>query len=165
MTIIAKTPRWLPLLAAVLVAYSVFGVVAYVRHQRASGSAADSSTAEGDTVAADRAISEALGQIPPAPVDSTAIKRGWRDVVPGVDLAVFSAAQRERFLRCANSEDCTCGCGYTLAACRNFDLTCPVSLPRVEALRHASDGKSEEFTDGLIASARGLRERPPPGRP
>ena len=159
MTIIAKPPRWKWLLVAVIAGYAIAHIVVHgPRYAPPLRPTAAKDTAGVDTEATDRAISEALGQIPPQPVDSTVIKRGWRDAVPGVELAVFSATQREQFVRLANSEDCTCGCGYTLAACRNFDLTCPVSLPRVEAMR-------DSVLHGLVASARGLRTRPRPEHP
>ena len=160
MTIIAKPPRWKWLLVAVVVGYAISSIVVHGPRfaPRSPAPVTAQDTAGVDTEATDQAISEALGQIPPQPVDSTVIKRGWRDAVPGVDLAAFDATQRETFLRLANSEDCTCGCGYTLAACRNFDLTCPVSLPRVEAMR-------DSVLHGLVASARGLRTRPRPEHP
>lgn len=102
-----------------------------------------------DSSGTERMIAEALE---PATIDSTEIKTGWRDDVPGIDLAALEPAAREVFLRHANSRMCTCGCGFTLAACRTYDPTCPVSLPRVEALR-------DSVQQGLIASARGLRKR------
>src|SRR5204862_1231892 len=64
----------------------------------------------------------------------------WTDDARGVDLSVLTPAKREIFLRFANAERCTCGCGYTLAACRAYDLTCPVSLPRSE--EHTSELQS-----------------------
>ena len=100
----------------------------------------------------DALIERALGQIP-ATTDSTEIKTGWRDQVRGVDLDAMTTRQRALMLRYANSEMCTCGCGFTLAACRTYDLTCPVSLPRVEALR-------DSILAGRIAAAPGLREPP-----
>ena len=49
--------------------------------------------------------------------------------VPGVDLSKMSAAQRTAAIKALNAEDCTCGCGLTLAACRINDPDCVVSLP------------------------------------
>jgi hypothetical protein len=100
-------------------------------------------------------VEQALRQIP-VPADSSAIKTGWRDEVAGVDVSSLDSTQLEIFLRFANSEPCTCGCGYTLAACRAFDLECPVSLPRAEALL-------DSVRTGRIRSAEGLRERPSGG--
>ena len=102
--------------------------------------------------ASDRAIEEALGQIP-AVDDSAAIKAHWEDEVGGIDASSLTREKKEIFVRVANSERCTCGCGYTLAACRQYDLTCPVSLPRVQAL-------FDSVRTGKIRSAQGLRERP-----
>ena len=100
----------------------------------------------------DAVIEEALKQIP-AEVDSEAIKTRWTEDVKGFDLDSLGAERREVFLRYANSERCTCGCGYTLAACRAYDLTCPVSQPRVASLY-------DSVRVGRIRSAKGLRVRP-----
>jgi hypothetical protein len=98
-------------------------------------------------------VERALSQIPGL-VDSAAIKSRWMDEVKGVDVSGLRPAQREIFVRFANAERCTCGCGYTLAACRTYDVTCPVSLPRVEMLL-------DSVRTGSIRSAEGLRQRPP----
>jgi hypothetical protein len=96
-------------------------------------------------------IAEALDQIP---MDSTAFKRRWIDDVAELDLTVLTPERHEIFLRFANAESCTCGCGYTLAACRVNDPTCPYSLPRLAALL-------DSVRSGAVQSAAGLRERPP----
>ena len=85
--------------------------------------------------------------------DSTAIKTRWVDEIPGFDLVALSASQREIFARFANAERCTCGCGYTLAACRAFDSSCDVSAPRVQTL-------FDSVKAGRIRSAARIRERP-----
>lgn len=54
--------------------------------------------------------------------------------IPGVDLTKMSPAARTAALKALNSEDCTCGCGLTLAACRINDPACEVSLPIARAL-------------------------------
>jgi hypothetical protein len=100
----------------------------------------------------DEVVDQALGQIP-GEVDSAAIKSRWMDEVKGVDLAAVTTSQREIFLRFANAERCTCGCGYTLAACRTYDTTCPVSLPIVKTLL-------DSVCSGRIRSAVGIRQRP-----
>ena len=105
-----------------------------------------------DTSATDSVVAQALRQIP-ALVDSEAIKNNWTENVRGVDLAALRPERLDLFLRFANSERCTCGCGYTLAACRAYDLTCPVSLPRVQSLY-------DSVANGVIRSAAGLRQRP-----
>jgi len=94
-------------------------------------------------------VERALAQIPP---DSAALKSRWIDEVQGVDASALSAERHEIFVRFANAERCTCGCGYTLAACRVYDTTCPVSLPRIESLL-------DSVRSGQITSAAGLRER------
>ena len=105
----------------------------------------------------DAAVESLLVQLP-AVTDSAAIKTGWRDDVRGIDLDAMTAEQRTLMLRHANTQGCTCGCGFTLAACRTYDLTCPVSLPRVEALR-------DSIVARHITSARGLRESPTSAHP
>src|SRR6185437_5433286 len=47
--------------------------------------------------------------------------------LPGVDLAHLSPDQKRAALKRLNSENCSCGCGLTLAQCRINDSTCPVS--------------------------------------
>ena len=101
----------------------------------------------------DRVIGQALAQIPAAAVDSVAFKSRWIDELPELDLEVLDPARREIFMRFANAERCTCGCGYTLATCRINDPSCPSSLPRLEALL-------DSVRTGKIQSAAGLRERP-----
>jgi hypothetical protein len=156
MTIIARPHRFGPV---ILVAVVLYLAVQFAIHWRSAhpGTAAPppvgltaADTSGTDTATTDRLVSRVLGQIPP---DSVAIKTGWRDRVRGIDMAAFTPAQRELFLRFANAEPCTCGCGFTLAACRDNDLTCEVSLPRVEALR-------DSVLAGRIRSAAGLRRRP-----
>jgi len=98
----------------------------------------------------DAVVDRALGQIP---VDSTELKQRWMDEVRDVDLARLSPRQLERFVRFANAQRCTCGCGYTLAACRTYDPTCPVSLPILESLR-------DSVLAGLTGGVSHLRARP-----
>jgi thiol-disulfide isomerase/thioredoxin len=49
--------------------------------------------------------------------------------IPGLDLTKLTPAQRTEAVKALNAENCTCGCGSTLAECRIDDPTCPVSLP------------------------------------
>lgn len=101
----------------------------------------------------DSVIDEALRQTIP---DSTAIKNAWVEEIPGVDLSELTAKQREVFVLLSNAQRCTCGCGYTLAACRIYDSSCEVSMPRVVAL-------FDSVRAGTIRSAAGVRERPRSG--
>ena len=103
------------------------------------------------TDAGDDVIEQALRQIPDA--DSSLIKSRWTEEIGGVDLSALSPDQLELVVRHANARRCTCGCGYTLAACRTYDPTCPKSGPIVEALR-------DSVLAGRIRDANGLRERP-----
>ena len=61
-------------------------------------------------------------------------KSRWVDEVKGFDVSDLTPVRRQQFVRFANAERCTCGCGYTLAGCRAYDPTCPVSQPRVQKL-------------------------------
>ncbi len=87
-----------------------------------------------------------------AGVDSTK-KNEWVDEIPSADLTSLDPARVEIFLRFANARRCTCGCGFTLAACRRFDPTCEISGPLVAALL-------DSVSRGLVADVRGLRKRP-----
>jgi len=49
--------------------------------------------------------------------------------IPGVDLSHFTDAQRAAVVQALIAEDCTCGCGSTIAECRLDDPDCPISLP------------------------------------
>jgi hypothetical protein len=98
----------------------------------------------------ERAIDQALAA---AEDDSAAIKHRWIEVVSGIELAGLTPAKRDLFLRFANAESCTCGCGYTLAGCRASDMSCAVSGPRLEALL-------DSVRAGRITRADGVRERP-----
>jgi hypothetical protein len=159
----ARPPRWGPIVLVAIVLYVAVQFAVQWRRPRPAAPQPEPTltaqdTATTDPAATDRLISRALGQVPGTPPDSTEIKTGWRDHVRGIELEAFTPKQREIFLRMANAEACTCGCGYTLAGCRDNDLTCPVSLPRVEALR-------DSVLAGHIRSVRGLRERPRMGHP
>jgi len=54
--------------------------------------------------------------------------------IPGVDLSHFSEAQRAAVVQALIAEDCTCGCGSTVAECRLDDPTCPISLPLAQEI-------------------------------
>lgn len=96
-------------------------------------------------------VDQALRQA--APFDSAAYKQRWIDEVRGADLLGLDPKRREMFLRFANAQQCTCGCGYTLAGCRASDMTCDISGPRIDALL-------DSVRAGRIHDARGIRARP-----
>ena len=54
--------------------------------------------------------------------------------IPGVDLSTLSPEARAKVLEQLNSDQCTCGCGLTLAQCRIDDPSCTVSLPIAQEL-------------------------------
>jgi cytochrome c biogenesis protein CcmG, thiol:disulfide interchange protein DsbE len=54
--------------------------------------------------------------------------------IPGVDLTKLSAAKRTEAIKALNAQDCTCGCGLTLAECRINDPECGISLPLARTL-------------------------------
>jgi hypothetical protein len=99
----------------------------------------------------DVAIEQALRQQPL--VESSPGKIRWVDAVPGIDDSDLGPRQREVFIRFANAERCTCGCGYTLAGCRIYDATCETSLPLLVALH-------DSVRAGQITSAAGIRPIP-----
>jgi hypothetical protein len=46
----------------------------------------------------------------------------------------MTPVQRTDALKVLNQENCTCGCGLTLAACRINDPECNVSLPLAQKI-------------------------------
>ena len=136
-------------IGAAAIAFLALGLTVLVRQWRPAPQNA-SPSAPADT--GDAVIDQALGQIPAA-VDSAEIKSRWMDDIKGIEIGALEGAQRELFVRFANARRCTCGCGFTLAACRTYDPTCPVSAPILEALR-------DSISAMRIRSANGLRERP-----
>lgn len=138
---------WIAILA---VAGLIAGLSAAWWYSRPPRPAPLASTPDARPVLPDDAIHRGLRA---AADDSAAIKARWVDEVPGFDLSDLDAARREIFVRFANAERCTCGCGYTLAACRAFDSSCEVSAPRVQALL-------DSVRAGRITSAAGVRKRP-----
>ena len=49
--------------------------------------------------------------------------------VPGLSLDKLKPTQKTAALKRLNAEQCTCGCGLTVAQCRINDPTCQTSLP------------------------------------
>ena len=97
----------------------------------------------------DSVIDQALGQVP---VDSTELRNRWLGDVRFADLSSLTATEADLFVRAANTRRCSCGCGFTLATCRAYDTTCPVSGGYAEAL-------IDSVRRGLVRD-RALRERP-----
>ena len=54
--------------------------------------------------------------------------------IPGVDLSALTPDQRAKVLQRLNSQQCSCGCGQTVAQCRLEDPTCDVSLPLAQEI-------------------------------
>lgn len=52
-------------------------------------------------------------------------KRRFQADFPGLSVAGLPAQARHGVVAKANSTDCPCGCGYTVAACLNEDQNCP----------------------------------------
>ncbi|HTO90848.1 MAG TPA: hypothetical protein VMJ70_06910 [Candidatus Sulfotelmatobacter sp.] len=148
---------WVGVLAALLVlagAYVALGPLAPRPAPKSSPPTAAELDHPGEDV-----VAKAMAGLPRdggASVDSSAIKARWHDEVNGMDLSPLTPAQREIFLRFANSERCTCGCGYTLAGCKASDMSCEISGPRLDALM-------DSVRTGKIRSARGVRARPSSG--
>jgi peroxiredoxin len=49
--------------------------------------------------------------------------------IPGVDLSRVPADRKAEVIQALNAENCTCGCGLSVAKCRIDDPHCDVSLP------------------------------------
>lgn len=64
--------------------------------------------------------------------------------LPGVSFAGLTPAQKKIALHRLNAENCTCGCGLTLAQCRINDTSCPVSgdiaMKIVHSVGHSNAG-------------------------
>jgi thiol-disulfide isomerase/thioredoxin len=54
--------------------------------------------------------------------------------IPGVDLSRFPPERKAEVLQALNGENCTCGCGLSVAKCRIDDPHCDVSLPAAKAI-------------------------------
>jgi thiol-disulfide isomerase/thioredoxin len=52
----------------------------------------------------------------------------------GVDLSKVPADRKSAVLQALNAENCTCGCGLTVAQCRIDDPSCAISLPLAQAI-------------------------------
>ena len=98
-------------------------------------------------------IDQALALADP---DSSAIKTKWIESVPEIDVSDLDPETHETYVRLINARFCTCGCGYTLGACQNFDPTCEISGPIVETLL-------DSLRAGHPMSTAGLRPRPEAG--
>ena len=48
--------------------------------------------------------------------------------LPDVNLAMLPPEQRMTLIRDLNATKCPCGCGMTIASCRNRDRKCQISL-------------------------------------
>jgi hypothetical protein len=140
----------------------ILGLAAWYVSWRRTPTAAQVSNASAPPVAAmpdtatDQPIDQALSTARRATggtIDSTAYKNRWLDEVRGTDLSGVPERQKELFLRYANAQHCTCGCGYTLAGCKASDMSCEISGGRLEALL-------DSVRTGRITSARRVRARP-----
>lgn len=135
------------LVALLTIGFLVAGIGIALRQTRPPGAGTPAGEVDPDD---STLVARALAEIPE---DSTAIKQGWVDEVRGIEVAMLSPERLERFVRFANARQCTCGCGFTLAACRQYDLTCPVSQPAAEALR-------DSIAAGFLTDVVRLRVRP-----
>jgi len=54
--------------------------------------------------------------------------------IPGVDLSKVPGERRSEVLQALNSDNCTCGCGLTVAKCRIEDPNCTTSTPLAKAI-------------------------------
>jgi len=136
------------------IGFAAFAVLAVLIAVGVWRSRAPRPTETADVNPSDEVIAQALRQArgdTAAAADSGAAddKSRWMPEVKGFDVSDLTVERREMFVRFANAQRCTCGCGYTLAGCRTYDPTCPVSGPRVEKLldslragRYSSPGRA-----------------------
>jgi thiol-disulfide isomerase/thioredoxin len=72
--------------------------------------------------------------------------------LPGVSFAGLTVAQKKIALHRLNAENCTCGCGLTLAQCRINDTSCPVSgdiaMKIVHSIAHSGAGAAVDSKSG-----------------
>jgi len=144
--------RWIAILATVAL---LAGIAAAVWSRRAAERPA---TAPQVPVADGDPTPEGEADIPDDAVHRKALagdaeKSKWVAAIPQLDVSALSQQQLEVFLSAANTQRCTCGCGYTLAGCRVYDSSCEKSGPRVAALL-------DSVRAGQIRSAAGLRTAP-----
>jgi len=144
--------RWIAILATVAL---LAGIAAAVWSRRAADRPA---IAPQVSVEDGEATPEGEADIPDDAVHRKALasdkeKSNWVAVIPQLDVSALSQSQLEVFLSAANTQRCTCGCGYTLAGCRVYDSSCEKSGPRVAALL-------DSVRAGQIRSAAGLRTAP-----
>lgn len=98
-----------------------------------------------------------LGASPTPSPTSIQLPQGYYTDAPGVDLSGLTEGQRILALKVMNEEDCPCGCGMSIAECRNEDPQCGTSPglgARVVSL--VKQGKSEDE----IKSALGVPTKP-----
>jgi hypothetical protein len=138
--------RWIALGSVAVLAAGV--VAAYLHWREPLRSDATAEPPEG---VEEMAIEQALKQLPGGA--ETADRIRWVEEVPGIAYDDLDPGRREIFIRFANAERCTCGCGYTLAGCRVYDSTCETSLPLILALL-------DSVRAGHIRTAGGIRPVP-----
>jgi len=153
--------RWIAVIAVLLLLAGIGVAVQSRRHPEPAPVATNEATTDADEAAPP---SDPQGEpqdepaIPDDEVHRKALagkdeKSKWVREVPGLDVSDLSPERHEIFLAAANTQRCTCGCGYTLAGCRVYDSTCEKSGPRVAALL-------DSVRAGQIRSAAGLRKAP-----
>jgi hypothetical protein len=78
-------------------------------------------------------------------LESESVKTRFQNTFEGLDQnGPLTVSQREWVVETANKEKCSCGCGYTLAACIRTDDACPwrsKNLDHVKELIGMATGK------------------------
>jgi protein-disulfide isomerase len=86
-----------------------------------------------------------------------------REELPGIDLSVLSAPQKEAALKMMHEMGCTCGCGMKIAQCRVEDPNCGYSKGIATIIvKGFSGGKSPEEVTKLVAASPLGKPRPEP---
>jgi len=87
----------------------------------------------------------------PSSTGSEEDKSRWVPEVKGFDASDLNRDRRTLFIRFANAERCTCGCGYTLAGCRTPRA---VDTPARRGLRSAASLPADHPGRGGTAPGR-----------
>ena len=67
--------------------------------------------------------------------------------LPGIDLSKLTPEQKKVALHRFNADNCTCGCGFTVAQCRIWDSACAVSKAAAEKIVAEVSGMAPPRTD------------------
>ena len=89
------------------------------------------------------------------------VSSAWaQDPLESIDTAGFSATQKKVLANILQSQNCTCGCNWTITKCRNDDPKCGISRQLVNLV--IKDLKSGQSQQQIIADLKKRATEPPP---